>query len=79
MVGGSYLLCGNGNDVVHWQAVYGGMDVSGLLDRLLTKRPLMFMKDCDEYLLRDGTQGSNGCAAFDAIGTDREQAQRSGQ
>lgn len=41
------------------------------IDRLLTKRPLMFMNASDEYLLRTGEQGSGG---FTLIGTDKETA-----
>lgn len=52
------------------KALYATMDVASFQDRLLTKRPLMFMTHSDKYLLRDGTQGSGG---FEAIGTPAEQ------
>mmetsp|Transcript_90866 Transcript_90866/g.256674 ORF Transcript_90866/g.256674 Transcript_90866/m.256674 type:complete len:912 (+) Transcript_90866:60-2795(+) len=63
------------------RAVYGSRDsmltVAGFIRRLLTKRPLMFMTECDEYVLRDGrTSGKSTVRgpSFDDIGTFREQA-----
>eukprot|EP00401_Gymnodinium_catenatum_P002658 CAMPEP_0117507174 /NCGR_PEP_ID=MMETSP0784-20121206/26291_1 /TAXON_ID=39447 /ORGANISM="" /LENGTH=943 /DNA_ID=CAMNT_0005302677 /DNA_START=115 /DNA_END=2944 /DNA_ORIENTATION=+ len=60
-----------------WSKVYDGLGVAGLVRRLLTKRPLMFMTECDEYVLRDGrTSGKSTVRgpSFDDIGTFREQA-----
>jgi hypothetical protein len=37
--------------------VYEGMDISSFLERLLTKRPLMFMGTYDSWVLRDGSNG----------------------
>lgn len=37
--------------------VYEGMDISSFLERLLTKRPLMFMGASDSWVLRDGSNG----------------------
>eukprot|EP00038_Savillea_parva_P029444 m.71200 g.71200 ORF g.71200 m.71200 type:complete len:657 (-) comp8692_c0_seq1:231-2201(-) len=51
------------------RAMYGGMTVMGLVDRLMCNRPLVFMSKSDTYLFQDGSQGSNA-AAFDAVGTD---------
>lgn len=51
---------------------YKGMTVEEFFDKLLRKRPLMFMNGNDSYLLRDGkTVGSGG---FDSIGTEHEKA-----
>lgn len=46
--------------------VYATIDGSGLLDRLLQRRPLVFCEQADAFLLRSGQQGRGG---FDAIGT----------
>jgi len=51
--------------------LYAHMDVSAFFDRLLIKRPLMFMTENDTYMLRDGKQG---CGGFEAIGTQSEHA-----
>jgi len=53
------------------KAVYAGMTVPQFVERLVFKRPLMFMTSNDLYLLRDG---QNGCGKkkFDAIGTFAE-------
>lgn len=51
--------------------LYEGMSEKIFIDRLLTKRPLMFMTAADSFLLSDGTRGSGG---FESIGTDQEQA-----
>lgn len=59
------------------KTVYGSLDAQGLICRLLTKRPLMFMTESDMYLLRDGStrgSGSHGNFAFDHIGTKAEEA-----
>lgn len=49
--------------------LYANMTPEAFVDRLLKKRPLMFMTYDDEYLLRNGAEGSGG---FDTIGTDQE-------
>ncbi|MFA5998789.1 MAG: DUF4804 domain-containing protein [Candidatus Babeliales bacterium] len=49
--------------------LYSSMSVHGFIDRLLTKRPLMFMNAHDSYLLKDGTNGHGG---FEKIGTTQE-------
>jgi len=62
------------------RAVYGSRDsmltVAGFIRRLLTKRPLMFMTESDQYVLRDGkTRGSSAGASgasFDHLGTNRQ-------
>ncbi|KAG7162658.1 uncharacterized protein LOC121873677 isoform X2 [Homarus americanus] len=51
------------------KAVYDGMDMVGLVDRLLHKRPITFFGRLDQYLLRDTTQSKGG---FEKIGTDQE-------
>ena len=52
--------------------VYDSVDgPSGLLDRLLTKRPLVFFTANDVFQLRSGEDGAGG---FDAVGTARESA-----
>jgi len=51
--------------------LYADMDWYGLLGRILTKRPLVFITDTDTYMLRDGTEGSGG---FEQIGTDHERS-----
>lgn len=45
------------------------MTSHGLVTRLLSKRPLMFMTESDMYLLKSGHSGSGG---FNVIGTDSE-------
>jgi hypothetical protein len=50
--------------------LYRDMTTTQFLDRLLKKRPLMFMTHKDSYLLRNGQKGAGG---FDQIGTDQEQ------
>ncbi len=54
------------------KALYQNMDKHSLVDRLLTKRPLMFMTANDFYLLRDGK--TKGKGAFEFIGTTQEEA-----
>lgn len=49
--------------------LYKHMDEYAFIDRLLIKRPLMFMTADDQYLLRDGKKGFGG---FEAIGTSKE-------
>lgn len=52
--------------------LYAQMNRDEFINRLLTKRPLMFMTHSDSYLLRDGkTQGKGG---FEEIGTNNEKA-----
>lgn len=48
------------------QALYHHMTPSQFINRLLHKRPLVFMNRLDHYLLRDGTTGEGG---FETIGT----------
>lgn len=50
---------------------YQTMTVHDFIDRLLTKRPLMFMQNNDAFLLQDGTSGSGG---FEKIGTNHEKS-----
>ncbi len=53
------------------RSLYSNLNKHSLIDRLLTKRPLMFMTADDCYLLRDGkTKGAGG---FEYIGTMREE------
>lgn len=59
----------HGSDVE--KTLYASMDGLAFSDRLLQKRPLMFMTETDQYVLRDGTQGNGG---FETIGTDQEKA-----
>jgi len=47
------------------------MNQQSFINRLLVKRPLMFVEYSDQYLLRNGTKGSGG---FEAIGTGAEKA-----
>lgn len=51
------------------RAIYNGMDTQSFKNRLLIKRPLMFMTKADKYLLRDGSEGAGG---FEKIGTAQE-------
>jgi len=51
--------------------LYEKMSVHDFIERLLTKRPLMFMNANDSYLLRDGTVGHGG---FETIGTAQEKS-----
>lgn len=52
------------------KSLYQSMNLDEFIDRLLTKRPLMFMGSGDQYLLRNGKKGSGG---FELIGTDKQQ------
>lgn len=54
------------------KALYHNMTQKEFIDRLITKRPLVFMTDNDYYLLRDGK--TKGYGGFEAIGTDHEKA-----
>jgi len=54
------------------QALYRDLDVAGLVDRLVLKRPLMFMNGSDNFLLPTGESGAG--RGFDKIGTDAEKA-----
>ncbi|MDR3646671.1 MAG: DUF4804 domain-containing protein [Candidatus Babeliales bacterium] len=52
--------------------LYKDMNSYKFIDRLITKRPLVFMTDSDYHLLRDGkTRGHGG---FEAIGTNDEKS-----
>lgn len=51
------------------KAVYEGMDLVALVDRLLRKRPAAFLGRNDQYLLRDKSRGQGG---FEKIGSDQE-------
>ncbi len=51
------------------QAFYQNMTREQFVDRLIQKRPLMFMTNSDSYLLRDGLRGMGG---FELIGTEKE-------
>jgi len=53
------------------KALYATMTKVSFIDRLLTKRPLVFMMAKDFYILRDGKSGTGG---FESIGTDKEKA-----
>ena len=65
------------------RALYAGMDVVALVQRLLVQRPLVFFKSHDEYALRTGETGAGGAAldlendilgGFALVGTDAEEA-----
>ncbi len=51
--------------------VYKNMSMLEFVNRLLEKRPLMFMTDKDQYILRNGAKGFGG---FEALGTAQEKA-----
>lgn len=53
------------------KSLYDNMTIDDFIDRLITKRPLMFMTAQDQYLLRNGTTGAGG---FETIGTPQEKA-----
>ena len=53
------------------QKLYASMNESAFIDRLLIKRPLMFMTEADTYLLRSGKKGQGG---FEKIGTAQERS-----
>lgn len=50
--------------------LYADMSLPDFIDKLIRKRPLMFMLPEDKYILRDGTTGFGG---FENIGTREEQ------
>ncbi len=56
--------------------IYQKMNSDAFIERLITKRPLMFMKDIDEHLLRPGfnsrNKNNNTFGGFEAIGTVNE-------
>jgi len=58
----------HGSDIE--KRLYEGINEKTFIDRLLTKRPLMFMTEKDSFLLPNRKAGSGG---FESIGTDREQ------
>ncbi|XP_040573104.1 uncharacterized protein [Lepeophtheirus salmonis] len=49
--------------------IYNDMSLPNFVNRLLTKRPLVFMGRRDSYLLRDGEGKGNG--GFESIGRDK--------
>ncbi|XP_069996049.1 uncharacterized protein [Penaeus vannamei] len=49
--------------------LYSTMGLVGLVERLLTKRPVVFFTPNDQYVLRDG---SEGCDGFEEIGHSHE-------
>eukprot|EP00946_MAST-07B_sp_MAST-7B-sp1_P002597 g2597.t1 len=54
--------------------LYGAMDANGLLDRLITKRPLVFMNSFDRFMLKSGIDGA-GTEHFDRIGSITESSE----
>ncbi|MCX5923494.1 MAG: DUF4804 domain-containing protein [Candidatus Dependentiae bacterium] len=50
--------------------LYKNLTTQSFIDRLISKRPLMFMLETDRYILRSGKKGYGG---FEAIGTENEQ------
>lgn len=53
------------------RAFYKNLNETDFIKRLLIKRPLMFMTQHDQYLLRNKQQGHNG---FESIGTELQQS-----
>ena len=53
------------------QKFYASMSESEFINRLLAKRPLMFMTKADTYVLRNGQKGYGG---FDTIGTIQQKS-----
>jgi hypothetical protein len=53
------------------KSVYKDINLPKFITRLLAKRPLMFMKKEDQYLLR---KGCTGFGDFELIGTDQEKS-----
>lgn len=51
--------------------LYADMSLPDFFDKLIRKRPLMFMLPQDKYILRDQTEGFG---KFETIGTDEEKA-----
>ena len=60
------------------RAIYAGMDENGLIDRLITKRPLVFMNSFDQFKLKSGFDGA-GSEYFDRIGSRAEVTQNSSE
>jgi hypothetical protein len=54
------------------KALYQNMTQKEFIERLLTKRPIMFSDSVDYYELRDGK--TKGYGGFEAIGTENEKA-----
>lgn len=52
------------------KALYDNMSVDGFINRLIEKRPMMFMNGSDNYLLRNKQRGSGG---FEKIGKHGEE------
>ncbi len=52
------------------KAVYRELDVSDFIDRVLKKRPVVFIDGCDDYFLRNKAEGIGG---FEKIGTEEEE------
>jgi len=55
------------------QDFYKGFQVEDMVNRLLQKRPLVFIGSRDQYLLLNGKQGGDGRLQFDQIGTHKEE------
>jgi len=53
------------------KSLYASLNEHSFVDRLLVKRPLMFMTESDSYYLRNGRVGDGG---FDDIGTKNQKA-----
>jgi len=66
-----FLNCKKYFGSVAEKKLYAGMTEWDFIDRLLVKRPLMFMNECDQYLLKDGQSGHGD---FELIGTVLEKA-----
>ncbi len=58
----------HGNEIE--RDVYDTMDVNAFIDRLLTNRPLVFMRKDDTFIIKEGFIGNGG---FEQIGTPLEQ------
>jgi len=56
------------------KALYKTMTTESFIERLVKKRPLMFMNPLDDYLLRDGKTRGIAYQAFELIGTSQEKA-----
>lgn len=52
------------------RSYYEQMELQAFLRKLIVKRPLMFMTESDDYILRDGV--TKGYGGFEAIGTEQE-------
>eukprot|EP00516_Mucochytrium_quahogii_P013206 CAMPEP_0203800574 /NCGR_PEP_ID=MMETSP0100_2-20121128/10660_1 /ASSEMBLY_ACC=CAM_ASM_000210 /TAXON_ID=96639 /ORGANISM=" , Strain NY0313808BC1" /LENGTH=444 /DNA_ID=CAMNT_0050706807 /DNA_START=144 /DNA_END=1478 /DNA_ORIENTATION=+ len=55
------------------KGIYKGMKIAEFFDRLIRKRPLVFMMSTDLFLLSTGESGGDGAELFDRIGTDMQQ------